>query len=270
MKSMVAPALRFNSVRLRSSSILHWQGWLALISPALLLLGWYLVTAFNLVAEQILPSPYFVWLAAQELAESGELGHHLNISLSRLLIGFVVGAGTGLIFGAAIALFDWVKIYFGLLFESLRQIPTLVLIPMFILLFGVGETLKIVIIVKAVFFPVAQAATEGVKNIPKGFLEVAKIYHLKPVVLFKRVVLPATIPPVMTGIRIALGRAWLILVAVELLAADSGLGQMMEFGRQMLRLDIVLVGVIITGLIGFSLDKTLRLIESYFMRWRVN
>lgn len=240
----------------------------AFISPVLLLAFWFWVAEARWVPEQVLPSPLIVWTTFFELMDTGELQMHLQVSLFRLFTGFGIGALAGLAFGALLALSEQVRIYCGLLFETLRHIPTLVLIPMLILFLGIGETLKIVIIIKAVFFPVAQAATEGVKNIPLAFLEVGRVYRLKRFTLYRRVILPAIVPPVLTGIRIALGRAWLILVAVELLAADSGVGQMMEFARQMLRLDIVLVGVILTGVVGFSLDKCLRFLEQHLMRWQ--
>lgn len=254
-----------------------WPAWLPLrqlqpfavwVSPAMLLLVWYWATRQQWVPEQILPAPAVVWESFLGLIDSGELQDNLGISLFRLLVGFGIGAVSGLLMGVLLAISPSVRAYLGLTFEMLRHIPTLVLIPMLILLLGIGETFKIVILVKAVFFPVAQAATDAVRNIPRGFIEVGRVYQLKPWDFYRMILLPATVPPVLTGMRIALGRAWLILVAVELLAADAGIGQMMEFARQMLRLDIVLVGVVLTGVIGFGLDKSLRLVERRLMRWR--
>lgn len=264
-------------LRLVSSWRLLWTGWLPLrqlqplavwVSPAALLLVWYWAARQQWVPEQILPAPAAVWESFLDLIDSGELQDNLSISLFRLLVGFGIGAVSGLLVGVLLAISPGVRAYLGLTFEMLRHIPTLVLIPMLILLLGIGETFKIVILVKAVFFPVAQAATDAVRNIPRGFIEVGRVYQLKPWDFYRTILLPATVPPVLTGMRIALGRAWLILVAVELLAADAGIGQMMEFARQMLRLDIVLVGVVLTGVIGFSLDKSLRLVERRLMRWR--
>ena len=247
----------------RSLGIL--AGW---ISPVLLLLAWYWVTKAQLFPEQIVVPPSVVWDAFIELKDSGELQMHLQASLFRLFSGFSIGVVSGVLFGVGLALSQTIRAYFGLLFEALRQVPTLVLIPMFVLFFGIDETLKIVIIVKATFFPVAMATQEAVRTIPNQYLELGKVYQLKPYTWFSKIIFPATLPPVLTGIRIALSRSWLILVAVELMAADSGIGQMMEMARQMLRLDIVMVGVILTGLIGFGLDKGLRIIERLFSRWK--
>jgi sulfonate transport system permease protein len=104
--------------------------------------------------------------------------------------------------------------------------------------------------------------------LPKSYFDVARIYRLPPLALFRKIILPATIPPVVTGIRIALGRSWGTLVAAELLAAESGIGQMMELGRQMFRIDVVMVGVVIAGAIGFALDRSLKLVEARLVRWR--
>ncbi len=250
-------------ISLRSLGVL--AGW---ISPVLLLLAWIWVTRAQIFPEQIVVPPGVVWDAFIELKDSGELQSHLQASLFRLFSGFGIGVVSGVLFGVGLALSQTVRVYFGLLFEALRQVPTLVLIPMFVLFFGIDETLKIVIIVKATFFPVAMATQEAVRTIPNQYLELGKVYQLKPLTWFSKIIFPATLPPVLTGIRIALSRSWLILVAVELMAADSGIGQMMEMARQMLRLDIVMVGVILTGLIGFGLDKGIRLIEQLFSRWK--
>ncbi|MCY1374413.1 putative aliphatic sulfonates transport permease protein SsuC [compost metagenome] len=158
--------------------------------------------------------------------------------------------------------------YCGPLFHTLRQIPSIALIPMFVLFFGIEETFKVVIVAKAAFFPVALAASEGVKAIPRSYFEVADVYRLRWPTLLREVALPAAAPPILTGLRISLTRAWVVLVAAELLAADSGLGQMIEMSRQMLRIDVVMVGVVMAGLVGFALDFLFRLLERHLFRWK--
>jgi sulfonate transport system permease protein len=237
----------------------HWL--LSWISPIALMIAWYAVSKAGWFPDQILVPPDVVWDAFNEIKDSGELQANLQISLFRLFTGFGLGVVSGLFFGVGLARSRTIQIYFGLLFDVLRQFPTLVLIPMFVLFFGIDEKLKIIIIVKSTFFPVAMATKEAVRNIPPQYLELGKVYKLRPVTWFTKLILPATLPSVLTGIRVALNRSWLILVAVELMAADIGIGQMMAMARQMLRLDIVMVGVILTGLIGFSLDKGIRLLE---------
>ena len=239
-----------------------------LISPLLLLAAWTLVTRAHWFSDQILVPPQGVLDAFREVWGSGELPADLKISLYRLLLGFVLGGVAGVALGALLATSRQAQIYLRSTFHVLRQVPTLSLVPMFILLFGIGETLKIAIIVKSTIFPVAIATLEGVGNIPRDYRDVGRVYRLGPWAEFRGIIFPATAPAILTGVRIALGRSWMVLVAVELLAADTGIGQMMETGRQMLRLDIVMVGVIVTGFIGFVFDHGLRLLERGLLPWR--
>lgn len=240
----------------------------ALLPLALLLAAWAAVSAAAWYPDELLVPPGEVWAAFRELLDTGELQEHLRMSLGRLGFGMLVGCGGGLLFGVLMGLSKAVETYTAPLFHVVRQVPSIALIPIFILLFGIGETFKILIVTKAAFFPVALATFTAVQGISKHWLEVARVYRLPAGVLFWRIVLPATIPPIVTGVRLALGRSWGTLVAAELLAAESGIGQMMEFGRQMFRIDVVMVGVVITGLIGFGFDRAIRLLERRLVRWR--
>ncbi len=256
---------------LRATHRIDWsrlKGLASLASPLLLLAAWTCVTRAHWFSEQILVPPQAVLDAFHEVWDSGELPGDLKISLYRLLLGFSLGGVAGVLLGTLLATSRQAQIYLRPTFHVLRQVPTLSLIPMFILLFGIGETLKIVIIVKSTIFPVAVATLEGVGNIPRDYRDVGRAYRLGPWAQFRRILFPATVPALLTGVRIALGRSWMVLVAVELLAADSGIGQMMEIGRQMLRLDIVMVGVIVTGSFGFVFDRGLRLLERALLPWK--
>ncbi|HEY0285557.1 MAG TPA: ABC transporter permease [Pseudomonas sp.] len=219
-------------------------------------------------SEQLLVPPAFVWDAFKDVLHSGELLEHIRFSLSRLGMGFALGASAGLLFGVALALSKTVEVYCSPLFHTLRQIPSIALIPMFILAFGVEETFKVLIVTKAVFFPVALATCEGIKAIARSHFEVARLYRLPLRDVIVDVAFPAAAPSIVTGLRIGLSRGWMVLVAAELLAADSGLGQMIEMSRQMMRIDIVMVGVVVIGLFGFVLDYGFRLLEKHLFRWK--
>ena len=266
-----ATATRVKAVkkpRLRIFKSINRYTLLSILSPLALFVLWSISSQQQWLPQQILVPPQAIWQAFVDSIQSGELQMHLGDSLFRLAVGFSIATISGILFGIVFATSAGCRAYFGLLFEVLRQIPVLVLIPMFILFFGIGESLKIILLVKAIFFPIAVATIEAIQNIPKQYIELGRIYKLSAWSWFKNIIFPATLPSVISGIRIALGRAWLVLVAVELLAAGTGIGQMMELGRQMLRLDVVMVGVIITGSIGFILDKSLRLIEKHFNSWK--
>jgi sulfonate transport system permease protein len=246
---------------------LAWR-WSAWTSPLLLLALWSVATWLDWAPDQILVSPLQVLHTAWELAETGELQQHLEISLLRLGGGFAIGAIGGIAFGLLLGLSKGLRAYTAPTFHVLRQLPSVALIPLFILLFGIGESFKIFIVVKATFFIVALAVHDAVAGLSERYIEVARIYGFTRWQQVRRVVLPAIVPATLTGVRIALSRSWMVLVGAELLAADSGLGQMMEMARQMFRLDIVMVGVVLTGAIGFALDRGLRWLEAHLMRWQ--
>ncbi|HJR27469.1 ABC transporter permease [Pseudomonas citri] len=251
---------------MRVQSLLSSLTWI--ISPVALLVLWAVVAEAGIFPRNLLVPPTRVWQTFEALLASGELLEHLLNSLSRLGLGFGIGALCGLTFGMLMALSKNIEVYCSPLFHTLRQIPSIALIPMFVLLLGIDETFKIVIVAKTAFFPVALAANEGVKAIPRSYFEVADVYRLRWPTLVREIALPAAAPPIITGLRISLTRAWVVLVATELLAADSGLGQMIEMSRQMLRIDVVMVGIVVTGIIGFALDFTFRQLEQRLFRWQ--
>ncbi|MCB5184403.1 ABC transporter permease [Methylobacillus gramineus] len=240
----------------------------AFISPIAFLLLWTWVTKIELFSPQLLVSPFVVLQAFHELLDSGELWEHLSISLSRLGIGFLIGASSGLLFGILMALSKRVEGFFSPVFQAVRQVPSIALIPIFILLFGIDEIFKIAIVTKAAFFTVALASYEATKGVSRNYFEVAQAYKLPTYTLYTKIVIPAILPPVLTGFRIAFSRSWTILVAAELLAADSGLGHMMQMGREVFRIDIVMVGVVLTGLIGFGIDRIFKWGEANLIPWR--
>ncbi|AUN32622.1 ABC transporter permease [Niveispirillum cyanobacteriorum] len=244
------------------------QRLLPLLVPGLILAAWLAATSGDDFTAQVLVPPVAVLDSFNELLASGELADHLRASLSRLLLGFGIGSGLGLGFGILLARSALVNDFAGPFFQAVRQVPSIAFLPMLILLLGVDEGFKLAIVAKAAFFPVALATHDAVKGISKGWLEVAAIYRLSPIRVLFRLILPATVPPVLTGLRLGLTRAWIVLVAAELMAAENGIGQMMEMGRQMFRIDTVMVGVALTGLIGFALDQGVRLAERRLVRWK--
>jgi ABC-type nitrate/sulfonate/bicarbonate transport system permease component len=239
------------------------------VLPVALLLGaWEALAQSGWIPVQMLPTPQAVLQAGAELWQSGELQDHLQLSLSRLAIGFGAGAAGGIAFGIALALSRNVRDFCQPLFELLRHLPTVALVPAFILLFGVGETLKILIVAKGVFFTVAVAVRDGVQDVPRAWFEVGALYKLSPLRLLRSLVLPAATPAMLTGLRTGLARSWMLLVLTEQLAAEQGIGQLMEFGRQMFRMDQVLLCIVLTATIGYALDRLLQLIEQRLLRWR--
>lgn len=253
-----------------SASAVHLLGGAlhAWIFPALLLLLWLIATSAGWAPPQVLPAPGRVATTLAELVESGELWTHAVWSFNRVASGFLVGAGGGLLLGSAMALSPVVRDYTYPMFRAFATIPVVGWLPLLMLLVGIDEALKIILIAKAAFVPVTLNTFDGIRNVPVGYLEVARVYALSRPQLLAKVVLPAAFPSIWTGVRYGLTHAWLALIAVELLASSEGLGFLIVFGRQLYQLDVVFAAVVVVGLVGFALDRALAAIENRLLRWR--
>lgn len=204
----------------------------------------------------------------RDLLADGELREAIRASLMRVLGGFALGTVTGLVAGVGLGIFPRLERYCGLLFHMLRQVPIISLAPLLILLLGIGEGFKIALIATAAFFPVALNSLDGVRNVPRKYRDVAEVFQFSHYSMVRKVVLPGAMLTIFTGLRLGLSRSWMILVAAELFASSAGLGHMMDLGREMFQIDVVLVAVLVTGLIGFTFDCILRTLEARLFIWR--
>lgn len=232
-----------------------------LVFPLLLLIVWQLAADRGWVAIQILPPPAMVLTTLVDLIRDGTVAENLAISLRRIAIGFAIGGGAGLLLGVALGISDRLERYVGPLFRAVAQIPSIGWLPILILIFGIGEALKYVIIAKACFVPIVLNTAEGIRNIPAPYIDVARVFRLRRRTLLLRLVLPAALPSIFSGVRLAIGHAWIALVVVEMLAATTGIGYMMTWGRTLFQTDVVLAGMILIGVIGLALDLGLKRIE---------
>lgn len=241
----------------------------ALIFPLVLLLIWGWASAHGWLPEQILPPPRYVWQAAVETVQGGDLLQHIGFSAARVAAGFAIGAGIGLVLGLAMGLFPIFDDYVRPTFTAIAQVPTLGWIPLLMLFLGIGEALKIVIIAKAALVPVVLNTAAGISGIPRGYTEVADAFRFTHAQKLRKLVLPAAVPQIFTGIRYGLTKAWTALVAVELLASSEGLGYLLVWGRQMFWLDVMLFAMIVIGVVGYLMDLVLARVEAHFQSWRV-
>jgi len=234
---------------------------LALLAPFVVLALWYWATLRNWIAPQLLPSPSVVWDTFTQMLRSGQITANLAWSLRRVLFGFGIGAFFGLVLGWAMGLS---KVLERLLYPSvvaIAQVPALGFIPLAMMFLGIGESLKLVIVAKAVFVPVLIHSMRGVGMVPAGYWELASVNEHRWLATLLRVVIPASLYQVVTGLRLALSQAWLALVTVELLASSEGIGYVMIQGRQLNQIDVVLVTAVIIGVAGFLLDAALERLE---------
>lgn len=239
-----------------------------LVPVSLTLGAWELLVLSGAFPPNVLVPPERVLAALLRLFHTGELQRNLAASGARALSGYAIGAALGLLLGGAMGLFRPVEAYLALTFHSLRQIPSIAWVPIFMLLFGIQEGFKLVLIAKAVLFPIALATFDGIRHAPAAQLEVGRLYGFGWRLRLQRIVLPAALPSIATGLRLGLSRAWMMLVAAELFASSVGIGHMMDRGRQLFQIDVVMAGVVITALIGFALDAGLRGLERRAMPWR--
>lgn len=249
---------------LRKLAPLAWA-WLL---PALLLLLWWLAARQAWVPVLVLPPPTDVLEALQALLRSGELWQHTAVSVQRVLGGFALGAALGLALGAAMGLSALARDYLYPSFKALAQVPVLGWLPLLMLLVGLDESLKWLLVAKAALVPVTLNTMKGLENVPRRYVELAQVLAYSRWQLLSRVLLPAALPPIWTGLRYGLTHAWLALVVVELLASSEGLGFLIIYGRQLFQLELVMAAVLVVGLFGWSLDRLLAAIEAHLLRWR--
>lgn len=237
------------------------------IFPLILLWLWQVSVEKNWVNPLLLPAPELVWTALKDLYQSGELWSNLKVSLSRIAYGFSAGISLALLLGLSMGLSKTVEAYVWPTFKVINLVPVVGWIPLLVLLVGIDEALKIILIAKSALVPMTINVFKGVRNIPRSLTEVAEVYQLSPWSKFKNLVLPGAFISFIGGLRLSLASAWGALVAVELLASSEGIGYLMVYGRQIFQLDVVLATVIVIGLVGFAFDVVIRLIQKRFSAW---
>lgn len=240
---------------------------IGLIFPLLLLYTWQIAVERNWVNTLLLPAPDLVWIALKDLYNSGELWSNLSVSLSRIGYGFSAGIIVALALGLAMGLSRTAEAYIWPTFKVINLVPVVGWIPLLILLVGIDEALKIILIAKAALVPMTINVFKGVRNISPQLVEVAEVYQLGTWSKFKNLVLPGAFLSFIGGLRLSLASAWGALVAVELLASSEGIGYIMVYGRQIFQLDVVLATVVVIGLVGFVFDALIRLIQKQFRGW---
>ena len=238
--------------------------------PLILLIIWQVVGTFFEVPKTVLPTPLDILQTFQALIVSGELANHLQISLTRAVIGFLIGSGLGLMCGAIAGLSNITEQYVDPTLQMLRTIPHLALTPLFILWFGLGEVSKVLLIGLGAFFPIYVNTLLGIRGVDKKLFDVTRILEFSRVKQITKLILPAALPNILLGIRLSLGAAWLGLVVSELMGASEGIGYLIMDARQFSRTDIVFVGIIFFAVGGKLGDSLVRVLESKLLKWRDN
>jgi sulfonate transport system permease protein len=237
-----------------------------LLLPLLILLAWQLSTTLGLVSISQLPSPAMVWIAAVDLFERGQLTLYVAISTQRVLIGFAIGASLGLIFGSLVGLSRAAEVFFAPTLGAIRAVPSLAWIPLLLLWLKIGEESKITLVAIGAFFPVYTTVAQALRHVDRQLVEAGRAFGLRGVKLFSAVQLPAVIPSVISGLRLALAQAWLFLVAAELLGASMGLGFLLSDSGTTGRIDRIILAIILLALLGKTTDALLGVFEKWAIK----
>jgi ABC-type nitrate/sulfonate/bicarbonate transport system permease component len=246
---------------------------LRLTSIALFFAIWYAAALLNAYVFKVfnpllLPAPHTVLFAGVEMVRTGELQRDILASLSRVVQGFGLAALVGIAVGTAVGRSRRLEYLVEPTIELLRPIPPLAFLPMMVLWFGIGETSKVAFIAYAAFFPIFTTTVEGIKYVDPLLIRAAASLGASERDIFRYVVLPAALPNIITGLRIGFGLSFFVIVAAEFIAADSGLGFLINDARTFFLVANMLLGAAVIGAIGFVFNTLLRRLEARLLRWR--
>jgi len=224
-----------------------------LSTPWLVILGvWSVITSLGLVNPTLVPSPQQIGWKFVELLSTGQLEQDIWMSTQRVLVGVVLGIFVAVPVGFLIGWYKNLRTFLDPLINFFRALPPIALIPLVIIYFGIGELAKVIILFYASFFAGVIVMYEGVAQISPIFIRVAKTLGASEWEIFRKVIIPLTMPHILTALRVALGVAWATLVASELVAAQKGLGALIQSAGAYFQMDVIYVGIIS---IGFRLTR---------------
>ena len=219
-----------------------------------------------------LPSPEAVWFKLGEIWSDGYQGvtllEHLSYSLFRVIVGFALGAAVGIPLGYAMGLSNWFRGWFDPIVEFMRPVPPLALIPLVIIWAGIGEQGKIILLFLAALWIMAIGARSGVSGVKISKVHAAYSLGASKWQILRRVIIPNSLPEIFTTARVAMGVCWGTVVAAELVAAEKGVGKMIVAASKFQATDIVLMGIILIGIIGFGIDMLMRYAERWLVPWK--
>ena len=241
---------------------------LSVLSPILLLLLWQFGAAVGWIDTRFFPAPSAVFAEARNMIVSGELWLNLSISLERIVIGFCIGAVPGVIVGLAMGLFSPIRALLQPLVDATFPIPKIAVLPLFIMVFGLGEASKYAIIATAVIYLVLINTVAGVRNIEKIYLDVGKNYGASRWMMFVDVALPGALPLIVAGLRLGMGVALLVIVAAEFVGARSGIGYLIWTSWQVFQVEKMYVGLLVSALLGFASAILLNYLERVLIPWK--
>jgi NitT/TauT family transport system permease protein len=242
---------------------------LLIVSPWLVVvLLWYAVAYSGLVNPTLVPTPHHVAAKFWELLTTARLPVDIFMSTQRVFFGVVLGIALAVPVGFVLGWYRSVRTFIDPLLNFFRALPPIALIPLVIVYFGIGEPAKIIILFYASFFAGVIVMYEGIAQISPIYVRVSRTLGATDAEIFRKVIVPLTVPHMLTALRVALGVAWATLVASELIAAQQGLGALIQNASSFFQLDIIYVGIICIGLIALGMDLALRAVTRRLVAWQ--
>jgi sulfonate transport system permease protein len=239
-----------------------------LVGVGVLALVWVVGAATGFIDPRVLSAPWTVVTTAADLVADGRLQSNLLVSLTRSALGLVFGVTTGLVLALVAGLSRVGDALLDGPVQIKRAIPNLALLPLLILWFGIGEQMKIITIAIGVFLPIYLHTHNGLRSIDARFVELSETLALSRRQFVARVVLPGALPGFLLGLRFAVTGSLLALVVVEQVNSTAGIGYMMELARSYGQTDVIVVGLVVYGVLGFSADLAVRLLQRKALAWR--
>lgn len=229
---------------------------------------WYAVRLSGLINPALVPAPHQVFAKGWELLAHERLAGDIWASTQRVLIGVSLGTAAAVPVGFLLGWYRSVRSFADPVINFFRALPPIALIPLVIVYFGVDELAKVVILFYASFFAGVIVMYEGIAQISPIYIRVARTLGASDLEIFRKVIVPMTMPHILTALRVALGVAWATLVAAELIAAQRGLGALIQNASSFFLLDIIYVGIICIGLIALTMDWLLRRLSARLVAWQ--
>jgi sulfonate transport system permease protein len=242
--------------------------WAVIGGPLLLLIFWQLAVTVGHVPANKIPSPSAVIHALGTLISSGELGKALVASVRRVVLGLLLGVSIGSFFALASGLTALGERLIDPVVHLFRTMPVLALLPLFVIWFGIGDEAKVFLIAWAVMFPIYINVFAGIKSVDPKLLEAGRVLGLNRLGQIRHVILPGAMPQFLTGLRLAMGVSWLVLVAAEEINASSGLGYLIIDAQNLFQTDVIFALLLVYSLLGLGSDVIVRLIERWALAWR--
>lgn len=226
-------------------------------------------TQFGFISSLTLPKPSDVLLTFRELYDSGLLWTHLAPSLTRLAVGAALGATAGVGVGVLIGLFSYIRAGMVPLVAAIFPIPKIALLPLFVIWFGIDEASKYALIAFGTFTPTVVATYGAVDNVDRTLIRMGQSFGLNWTSIVRKIILPGAMPGILSGLRISLAIAIILLVAAEMLGAEHGIGAYILEAGALYNLERLFAGVVILSLLGVLLSTVIGAIERYVLRWRI-